>query len=357
MTRLFSMTLLFALLSSVPVQAGEWKSLKTQLNPSGHTRVKITGFAGTYRNFKFKTFEQVAIKNVQLTFGIGDQFDLTFNKTFKAGEESRVMDLPAASRIVKFIDFYYETPAHGNAIAIEVSGERSNALFDKLGPQKWSDKGSFAPPQSFAEGKIVLEEKNISAVQLTFHKTIVKVQKAWVQFANGDKLTLKILPKYGAGTLTRVFDLPRKHIATTVHVIAQTAANPRGQKALITVRGRQNRPKKSIKAPKAITKGWKLLGLKSVRVNSERDSIRVGFLRGKIGQLKVIAGVHPVFVDTIKITFNNKKTHSFKVNKEIPAGTESETCVFPGGAQIIQKIVFVYRSTGGKKSTLALYGK
>ncbi|MDF1663181.1 MAG: hypothetical protein P1V97_15505, partial [Planctomycetota bacterium] len=328
-----------------------------QLKPSGHTKVQITGFAGTYRSFKFKAFDQVAVKNVKLTFGIGDQFDLTFNKTFKAGEASRVMDLPAASRIVKFIEFFYEPPANGKPLAIEVSGERSNALFDKLPPQKWSDKGSFAPAQTLSEGKIPLKEKNINALQLTFHKTIVKVQKAWVQFANGDKLVLKILPKYGTGTVTRVFDMPRQHVATAVHVLAQTAANPRNQQALITIRGRQNRPKKSSTGPKAITKGWKLLGLKSVRVNSERDSIRVGFLRGKIGQLKVIAGVHPVFVDTVKITFNNKKTHTFKVNKEIPAGTESETCVFPGGPKIIQKIVFVYRSTGGKKSTLAMYGK
>ena len=63
-----------------------------------------------YRQIKLKVKDgPVHILDMDVHFDNGDKFDVAIKQKFANGGESRVVDLPGASRKIKKIEFWYET--------------------------------------------------------------------------------------------------------------------------------------------------------------------------------------------------------------------------------------------------------
>lgn len=104
---------------------------------------------------------------------------------------------------------------------------------------------------------------------------------------------------------------------------------------------------------------WKLLGLRKVALNTDRDVIVVGADEGTFTKIKLTVKKSGVHFKDMKVHFSNDDVFDVKIRRLIPAGGETRVIDLPGGDRNIKKVVFWYDSTemNKKRATVRLYGR
>ena len=111
------------------VQArSEWVLLgeKTITDRLDHDTIRVTAARGNFRKIKFRVKRHaVEIYNITVYYGNGTSDDISTRQLIRAGGESRVIDLKGGDRVIKKIEFWYETKSLGRERAeIKVFGRR-----------------------------------------------------------------------------------------------------------------------------------------------------------------------------------------------------------------------------------------
>ncbi len=108
----------------------------------------------------------------------------------------------------------------------------------------------------------------------------------------------------------------------------------------------------------AQTPKWKLLGIRKVKLHTERDVILVGADEGVFKKIKLTVKVSGIHFKDMKVHFANGDTFDVKIRRIIPAGGETRVIDLPGKNRIIKKVVFWYKSTkkNNKRATVRLWG-
>lgn len=95
--------------SNVITQQGRWRFIGDKNVHFGVDRdvIHVTG-NDNYRQLKLKvTNAPVKVMDMKVHFENGDVFDVSIRSRIPQGGESRVIDLPGASRSIKKIEFWY----------------------------------------------------------------------------------------------------------------------------------------------------------------------------------------------------------------------------------------------------------
>ena len=80
-----------------------------------HDEILVTAKRGTFKKIKFKVVgSPVYVHNFKVIYGNGSSENFVINRHFKAGHESRVIDLKGYDRIIKKININYKTVRIGN---------------------------------------------------------------------------------------------------------------------------------------------------------------------------------------------------------------------------------------------------
>ncbi|MCA8923458.1 MAG: hypothetical protein KDD82_16700, partial [Planctomycetes bacterium] len=105
----------------------------------------------------------------------------------------------------------------------------------------------------------------------------------------------------------------------------------------------------------AADRGWTRLGTRNVGFGVDRDAITVTAAEGRFTRLRFHVGGNALIVDWIKVTFGNGETweHNPQAPVRIAQGATSAAIDLPGGARVIKRIEFKYRTPVKK----ALRGK
>ncbi len=108
----------------------------------------------------------------------------------------------------------------------------------------------------------------------------------------------------------------------------------------------------------AQTPEWRLLGIKKVNFNMERDVINVGADEGVYKKIKLTIKKSGIHFKDMKVHFANGDIYDVEIRKFIPAGGETRIIDLPGRNRIIEKVVFWYESTrkNSKRATVRLFG-
>jgi hypothetical protein len=108
----------------------------------------------------------------------------------------------------------------------------------------------------------------------------------------------------------------------------------------------------------AQTPAWKLLGLRKVKLRTERDAILVGADEGTFKSIKLTVKKSAINMKDLKVHFSNGDVFDVKIRKIIPAGGETRVIDLPGAKRNIKKVVFWYKSTKrkDKEATVRLWG-
>lgn len=101
-------------------QPGKWVILgqRTVTIKADHDEIPVTVLKGTFKRIKFKvTKAPIYVKNFRVIYGNGSSENFVVNRHFKAGHESRVIDLKGKDRIIKKININYKTVPVGKGRA------------------------------------------------------------------------------------------------------------------------------------------------------------------------------------------------------------------------------------------------
>jgi hypothetical protein len=101
---------------------------------------------------------------------------------------------------------------------------------------------------------------------------------------------------------------------------------------------------------------WEKLGQKEAGRKEERDVIEVTSpYRFTALSFRVEEG--DVELDDVKVTFDDDKTFSPDTKLRFREGERSGKIDLPGQSRVIKRVRFLYRSTGGKRAVIQLFGK
>lgn len=104
---------------------------------------------------------------------------------------------------------------------------------------------------------------------------------------------------------------------------------------------------------------WELLGQRKVNFKTDRDAITVTAIEGTFTKIKLKVLYNAIELLDLKVHFGDGDVHDVAVRKVITAGGETRVIDLPGGARVIRKVEFVYRTKGPRpgRATLMLFGK
>jgi hypothetical protein len=107
-------------------QVGEWRFIasKTVDYALDKDVIPFDNVQDNFSQLKFKiTDASLRMFDVKVHFDNGDFQDVSLRKTFRRGEESRVIDLTGGTRHLSKIDFWYKTRGLKGKARIEVWGK------------------------------------------------------------------------------------------------------------------------------------------------------------------------------------------------------------------------------------------
>lgn len=93
-------------------QIGRWEVLGSKVVnfQADHDEIIVTAYEGTFKRIKFKVLQApIYVKNFRVIYGNGTSDNFVVNRHFKAGHDSRVIDLTGRNRIIKKININYKT--------------------------------------------------------------------------------------------------------------------------------------------------------------------------------------------------------------------------------------------------------
>lgn len=108
----------------------------------------------------------------------------------------------------------------------------------------------------------------------------------------------------------------------------------------------------------AMAGGWKKLGETTVRLNSERDEVRVNDAK-PYEYIKLKVQDQGVEFKRVIVVFGNGQRHEMPVRSFIRKGGETIALGLPKGDRFIRKIILEYktRSGAGGRAKVTVYGK
>lgn len=87
---------------------------------------EVTGNKGEFQAIGLRVSgAQVDVHDIRVTFGDGTTFSPNVRKEFRPGDFSRRIDLPGKRRVIRRVDFVYQTARKGRGRAtVELFGQR-----------------------------------------------------------------------------------------------------------------------------------------------------------------------------------------------------------------------------------------
>jgi len=102
------------------VQPGNWVILGKRVVDmnADHDEIPVTVLKGTFKRIKFKVVDApIYVNNFRVIYGNGTSENFIVKRHFKAGHESKVVDLKGHDRIIKRININYTTVRVGKGKA------------------------------------------------------------------------------------------------------------------------------------------------------------------------------------------------------------------------------------------------
>lgn len=98
--------------TTIPDNARPWELLGSRLVKYGldHDAIMVTGAEGLFTAIKIKVKRgPVNMHRLVVHYGNGERDEIDLRNNFRAGSASRVIDLPGNKRVIRKVDFWYDT--------------------------------------------------------------------------------------------------------------------------------------------------------------------------------------------------------------------------------------------------------
>lgn len=103
------------------IQADDWEKLGSRVvnMKADHDEISVTAMDGVFTRVRLRIMKApIHLLNINIVFGNGANKNVVFNKRFKMGTWTRVIDLPGNKRIIKKVKLNYKSVPAGKGRAV-----------------------------------------------------------------------------------------------------------------------------------------------------------------------------------------------------------------------------------------------
>lgn len=213
------MLAILAAVAFLAPQSAEWDLLGTRRVSFtlDHDAIVVGAREGAFTAIKIEVAGgNLDMYNIRLTFGNGDTWSPNTRVPFHEGAWSRTIDLPGPARVIRRIDFWYRSRLRRGAATVRVFGRSGEppakptlAAVPPPSTQGWEHLGA-RPVDSRLDHDAVLAARQgaFRVVRLDVEGGNLEMFNIKITFGNGETFSPATRLLFGAGTMSRVIDLP-----------------------------------------------------------------------------------------------------------------------------------------------------
>jgi hypothetical protein len=366
-----------------PRQAFQWDSRGWQLlgekSVDGHVdkdRIEVGRYEGHFNKLtvlvKDSDLEMIEFK---IVFGDNTEYNPKVSQYFRENTRTKVIELPPAEHVIRFIDFKYRNLPGGGKATVQVFGFKTG---DNTGPGpgpgprppatvNWDSKGWTMLGTRDVDGRVDHDRIEVGRYEGKFSKMTIVVRDSdlemidfAVKFARGPQWRPQLAHFFRENQRTHVLDFPGDE--RTIKYIEFKYRNlPGGGKAKVEVWGWKTEGGVTQNQPAWDQNGWTMLGEQKVGGGrrGDHDRITVGRDEGKFRQLTIVVLDSDIEIDDFKVKFGRGPVFDPNIkNAVFREGTRTKVIDLPGDKRVIKTIDFAYRNLpGGGPARVQVWGK
>ncbi len=302
--------------------------------------------------------------DVRVVFTNGAVWSPTTRLRFRERSWSRTIDLPGQARGIRRIEFRYRSEVRRGRAVVRVFGREAAPAPPPRPVAAWERIGS--RQVSFAVERDVIPvatSEPFTALKLEVSGGNLELYNIRITFGDGEVWAPNMRVTFREGSWSRTVDLPGearvirriefryrsqvKRGQATMHVFGRAAAPSH----------RPTPPDDSHGAPHV--PGWEAVGTTQVSLRADHDVVNV-VGRGAFRRIRFDVADAAIEMSDVRVTFSNGETFSPQTRLVFRAGTRSREIAVPGGARVIRRIDFRYRTLEtrpGGRATVHVYAR
>ena len=233
--------------------------------------------------------------------------------------------------------------------------------------ETWDAKGWVMLGERTVGGNVDRDRIDVGRHEGQFKKLNVVVLDSDLEMLDftinfGDRTTYapKLAHFFKEGQRTRSFELPPSAKVIT-HIDVKYRNLRGGGRARVQVWGWKAGDSAPVVTPAKVewdSRGWQLLGERTVNGNVDRDRIDIGRYEGKFTKLQIVVSDSDLELMDFNITFGDRTTYAPKVAHFFKEGQRTRAFDLPPSARVISHIDVRYRNLpGGGRARLQVWGK
>ncbi len=362
-----------------PPQQTQWDSKGWQLlgekTVDGHVdkdRIEVGRYEGRFNKLtvlvKDSDLEMIEFK---IVFGDRTEYNPKVSQYFRENTRTKVIDLPPAEHVIRYIDFKYRNLPGGGRATIQVFGFKTG---DNAGPGPrppvvdWDSKGWTMLGSRDVDGRVDRDRIEVGRYEGRFSKMTIVVRDSdlelidfAVKFARGPEWKPNVAHYFRENQRTHVIDFPGDE--RVIKYIEFKYRNlPGGGKAKVEVWAwKTDGTSAQSNKPVWDQNGWIMLGEQKVGGGrkGDRDRIKVGRDEGKFRQLTFVVLDSDIELYDVKVKFGRGPVFDPQIKEAVfREGTRTRVIDLPGDRRVIKTIDFAYRNLpGGGNARVQVWGK
>lgn len=350
------------------VQLGE----RTVNGRVDHDRIEVGKYEGKFGKLTMVVENSdLELLDFKIVFGDRTEYHPKLSHVFREGQRTRGLDLPPSEAVIRFVELKYKNlPGGGNA-RVQLWGWRTDAAPPVVPApppvvkHSWDTRGWALLGSRQVNGRADRDRIEVGKYEGKFSKLTMAVEDSdlelvdfRIEFDDRTEYHPKLSYFFKEGQRTRAIDLPPSEHA--IRFIDINYKNTRGGGAAsveiwgLRAGGAPPPP------PAPVTwdsKGWTLLGERTVDGNFDHDRIDVGSYEGKFTKLTIVVENSDLELIDLSIKFAQGAPWHPTLSHYFREGQRTRAIDFPGDERTIKTIDFRYRNLpGGGRARVAVYG-
>ncbi|HEU0031616.1 MAG TPA: hypothetical protein VFQ53_13345 [Kofleriaceae bacterium] len=334
-----------------------WQMLGEQQVSGGvdHDTIRVPRYEGKFAKLQLVALDSdLELLGFTIVFADGTRYDPKVTHFFKEGQRTRAINMPPQIQQIDHIDLRYRNLPGGGRARVQVWGQKI-----AVAEPAWDPKGWVLLGERTIDGRIDHDRIDVPKRAGKFTKlTIVALDSDFelidfsVQFGRGAPWHPSLRHLFKEGQRTRAIDFPGDE--RTIKAIDFKYANLRGGgRARIQVWA-----KPDVAGSVFDSRGWTLLGERTVDGNVDHDRIEVARYEGKFRKLSIVVLDSDLQLLDFDVKMGRGPSFHPSLRHQFKEGSRSRVIDLPGDDRVIKWIDLKYKNVaGGGRAKIQVWAK
>jgi hypothetical protein len=319
-----------------------------------HDSIPVGRYEGKFTKLTMVVMDSdLELVRFKVAFSDNTNYEPRVAHVFREGQRTRVIDLPPSEQLIRSIDIVYKNlPGDGRAAKVQVWAWRTGDTVQPPPPPApvWDSRGWEMLGERTVNGRVDVDNIPVGRYEGKFSKLTMVVLdsdlqllKFKVKFADGTRYEPAVSHIFREGQRTRVIDLPpTEQVMREINLVYKNLAGD-GRAARVQVWGFKVAP------PPVVwdSRGWTMLGERTVNGRVDRDTIPVGRYEGRFSKLTMVVMDSDLELVKFKIRFADNSKYEPSLSHVFREGQRTRVIDLPPGEAVINSIDIVYKNLPG----------